>query len=624
MLRAVLSHCGYDLDTPFKKLSKKARKMVLHGSEEELDFNLVGSKYQHAFRRKFEGIIPHLQRRYRETKSQDMREWLERYMSRDPCGTCLGARLRKESLSVKIAERNIAEISSLPVMEAKRFFDTLALPGEQKKIARRILRELKERLGFLEDIGVPYLTLDRTAATLSGGESQRIRLANQIGSSLTGVLYILDEPSIGLHPRDNARLIRSLKIMRDKGNTVIVVEHDEDTMRSADFIVDLGAGAGIHGGNVIYAGPPRGILKEKRSLTGQYLSGGKMIVTPESRRTPGGWLTVVDASEHNLKHIDVPIPLGVFTAVTGVSGSGKSTLVNDILYKALAKKLYTSPRVPGKHRKIRGDDRINRVISIDQSPIGRTPRSNPATYIGLFTPLRELFSKIPEAKMRGFKPGRFSFNVRGGRCEACEGAGLKKVEMHFLPDIYITCEVCKGKRYNRETLDVLYKGKHISDVLNMTAEQALDFFSHVPVLKRKLDTLNDVGLGYIQLGQSATTLSGGEAQRIKLSRELSKIATGDTLYILDEPTTGLHFDDVSRLLKILGRLTDKGNTVMVIEHNMDIIRNADHIIDLGPEGGEAGGEVVVSGTPEAVAAFRGSYTGRYLKKALSRTAGRAL
>jgi len=618
MLEAVLSHSGYPLKTPFKKLSGEARKMVLYGTEEALDFNLVGSRYQHAFRRKFEGIIPHLKRRYRETKSQDMREWLERFMSRDPCEACRGARLRKESLSVKIAERSIAEISSLPVSDVKTFFTALKLPKEAKQIAGRILKELKERLGFLEDIGVPYLTLDRTASTLSGGESQRIRLATQIGSSLTGVLYILDEPSIGLHPKDNARLIRSLKIMRDKGNTVIVVEHDEDTIRSADYIVDLGVGAGVHGGKVIYTGPPDGIMKEKRSLTGQYLSGRKVIKTPETRRTPRGWLTVVEASEHNLKQIEVGIPLGVFTAVTGVSGSGKSTLVNDILYKALAKKLHTSPRVPGRHRKIRGADQINKVISIDQAPSGRPPRSNPATYIGLFTPLREMFSKIPEAKMRGFKPGRFSFNVRGGRCEACEGAGLKKVEMHFLPDIYITCEVCGDKRYNRETLDVLYKGKSISDVLNMTAEQALDFFTRVPVLQRKLGTLNDVGLGYIQLGQSATTLSGGEAQRIKLSRELSKIATGDTLYILDEPTTGLHFDDVSRLLKILGRLTDKGNTVLVIEHNMDIIRNADYIIDLGPGGGEAGGEVVVSGTPETVAACPGSHTGRYLKKALSR------
>jgi excinuclease ABC subunit A len=567
--------------------------------------------------------VGYLDRRYKETSSSRVREEIETYVEQlasvRPCPDCHGARLRRESLAIKVDGMSIADVTRYSVKEALRFFQDLALSEKDREIARRILKELRERLMFLANVGLDYLTLDRTAATLAGGEAQRIRLATQIGSSLVGVLYILDEPSIGLHQRDNVRLLNTLMRLRDLGNTVLVVEHDEETIRSADYVIDLGPGAGISGGRVVVCGSPADVIKHKGSLTGQYLSRRLKIPVPRIRRSGDGRvLTIVGAREHNLKNIEVEVPLGIFTCVTGVSGSGKSTLVNEILRRALGRRLHGARAAPGEHDKIVGVEHIDKVIDIDQSPIGRTPRSNPATYTGVFSFIRELYALVPEARVRGYKPGRFSFNVKGGRCEACQGDGLIQIEMHFLPDVYVTCDVCKGARYNRETLEIAYKGKSIADVLNMTVEEALAFFQPVPRIKEKLQTLFDVGLGYIKLGQPATTLSGGEAQRVKLSRELSKRATGRTLYILDEPTTGLHFHDIRQLLEVLHRLTDAGNTVLVIEHNLEVIKTADWIIDLGPEGGDDGGRVVTAGRPEEVAAHPASYTGQFLKKLLPR------
>ncbi len=563
----------------------------------------------------------YLDRRYKETSSSRVREAIEEYVERlysiRPCKACGGARLRKESLAIKVAGLNIAEVTRMSVKAGLAFFEGLRLSEKDQEIARRILKEIRERLGFLVNVGLEYLTLDRTAATLAGGEGQRIRLATQIGSSLVGVLYILDEPSIGLHQRDNVRLLSTLKRLRDLGNTVLVVEHDEETIRSADHVIDLGPGAGVSGGQVVVAGPPEAVMASPHSLTGRYLARELQVPIPARRRPHTGlYLTIVGAREHNLKGIDVEIPLGLFTCVTGVSGSGKSTLVSEILRKALAVELYGSREEPGAHDKILGVERLDKVIEIDQAPIGRTPRSNPATYTGVFSFIRELYALTPDARVRGYKPGRFSFNVKGGRCEACEGDGILRIEMHFLPDLFVACEVCRGKRYNRETLEILYKGKSIADFLDMTVAEALAFFEKVPRIREKLQTLHDVGLGYIKLGQSATTLSGGEAQRVKLSRELSKRATGRTLYILDEPTTGLHFHDIRQLLEVLHRLTDAGNTVLVIEHNLDVIKTADHLIDLGPEGGDAGGRVVATGAPEEVAAGPASYTGLFLRRVL--------
>jgi excinuclease ABC subunit A len=596
----------------------------------------------------FGASLGSLDRRYKDTQSSRVREEIETYVERlasvRPCPECHGARLRKESLAIRVGGLNIAELTRKSVKDAAAFMAALAAsapggsapaapsPGngglalteKEREIARRILKEIRERLGFLANVGLDYLTLDRTAATLAGGEGQRIRLATQIGSSLVGVLYILDEPSIGLHQRDNVRLLNTLKQLRDLGNTVLVVEHDEETIRSADYVIDLGPGAGISGGRVVGAGTPQDIMANRQSLTGKYLSGELAIPVPRVRRPQTGQnLTIVGARQHNLKNIDVEIPLGLFTCVTGVSGSGKSTLLTDILRKALDARLYGGRERPGDHDKLLGVDRIDKVIDIDQAPIGRTPRSNPATYTGVFTFIRELYALTPDARMRGYQPGRFSFNVKGGRCEACQGDGLIQIEMYFLPDVYVTCDVCKGKRYNRETLEIKYKGASIADVLNMTVEEALRFFENVPRIKEKLQTLYDVGLGYIKLGQSATTLSGGEAQRVKLSRELSRRSTGRTLYILDEPTTGLHFADIQQLLDVLHRLRDAGNTVVVIEHNLDVIKTADHIIDLGPEGGDEGGEVVATGTPEEVARIKGSYTGQFLKRVLRNGRGKS-
>jgi excinuclease ABC subunit A len=579
---------------------------------------------EHGLETEFLGsTLGYLDRRYKDTGSSRVREEIESYVEKlatlRPCPACNGARLRKESLAIKVGGLNIAEVSRKSVDQALRFFETLELGSKEQEIARRILKELRERLGFLTNVGLEYLTLDRTAGSLAGGEAQRIRLATQIGSSLVGVLYILDEPSIGLHQRDNVRLLNTLKRLRDLGNTVLVVEHDEETIRSADYVLDLGPGAGVTGGHVVARGTPDEIAAHKTSITGQYLSRRKVIPVPAARRPPGGrWLTVVGARHHNLKNIEVEIPLGLFTCVTGVSGSGKSTLVTDILRRAFEARLYGSRVPPGAHEKILGAHEIDKVIDIDQAPIGRTPRSNPATYTGVFTFIRDLFALVPEARARGYKPGRFSFNVKGGRCEACQGDGLIQIEMHFLPDVFVTCDVCRGKRYNRETLEVLYKGASIADVLHMTVDEALAFFQPVPHIRAKLQTLADVGLGYIKLGQSATTLSGGEAQRVKLSRELSKRGTGRTLYLLDEPTTGLHFADIQHLLDVLHRLTDAGNTVLVIEHNLDVIKTADWLIDLGPEGGDAGGRVVAAGPPEEVARVKPSYTGQFLRKVLKR------
>jgi excinuclease ABC subunit A len=621
LLEAVCNHYGIDMDVPVKDLPKEQLDKILYGSGGEKiyfryqnDFGQVREQYI-----VFEGVIPNVERRYRETSSDYVREQMEKYMAQQPCPTCKGNRLKKESLAVLVGGKHIGEVTALSVTEALEFFQNLQLSEKEKKIAHLILREIRERLGFLKNVGLDYLTLNRSAGTLSGGEAQRIRLATQIGSRLTGVLYVLDEPSIGLHQRDNDRLIATLKSMRDIGNTLIVVEHDEDTMLAADYLIDIGPGAGIHGGEVVAAGTPQEVMDNPNSLTGQYLSGKKFIPIPIDRRKPDGrWVEIVGAKENNLKNVSVKIPLGTFVAVTGVSGSGKSTLVNEILYKALAQKLHGAKAKPGEHKTIKGLEHLDKVIDIDQSPIGRTPRSNPATYTGVFDDIREVFAATNEAKVRGYKKGRFSFNVKGGRCEACRGDGIIKIEMHFLPDVYVPCEVCHGKRYNRETLEVTYKGKNIAEVLDMTVEDALEFFENIPKIKRKLQTLYDVGLGYMKLGQPATTLSGGEAQRVKLASELHRRSNGRTLYILDEPTTGLHVDDISRLLKVLQRLVDNGDTVLVIEHNLDVIKTADYIIDLGPEGGDHGGQIVAKGTPEEVAEVESSYTGRYLKPILER------
>ena len=592
----------FSLEEPWVKLKKSVRDVILFGDRD-------GG---------FEGVVKVLERRYRETQSEDARAEVEAFMAERPCPACGGARLRPESLGLKVGGRSIAEVVQLTIKDAGTFFTTLALGEREATIARRVLKEIRERLGFLMNVGLDYLTLDRPAGTLSGGEGQRIRLATQIGSSLVGVLYILDEPSIGLHQRDNRRLLDTLKRLRDLGNTVLVVEHDEETIRAADYVLDLGPGAGELGGHLVAVGTPDEIIANPQSLTGQYLSGARRIQVPANRRRGSGqFLTIHEPREHNLQGMSVRIPLATFTCVTGVSGSGKSTLVNDILYRALAQMLYRAQDRPGAHTRIEGAQHIDKVVDIDQSPIGRTPRSNPATYTGVFTFIRTLFARTPEARMRGYQPGRFSFNVKGGRCEACQGDGLVKIEMHFLPDVYVTCDVCKGKRYNRETMEVRYKGSSVADVLDMTVREALAFFDAVPVIKAKLQTLDDVGLDYIRLGQSATTLSGGEAQRVKLATELSRRATGRTLYILDEPTTGLHFADIEKLLEVLNRLVEQGNTVVIIEHNLDVIKTADWVIDLGPEGGDAGGRVVASGTPEAVAQqAERSYTGQFLRPAL--------
>jgi excinuclease ABC subunit A len=619
MLQCLSDHYGFSLDTSFKNLDKKIQDIILHGSgDEQIKFFYERDNRRHFYHREFEGVIPDLERRYKETESEYIREEIQEYMSMTPCPTCKGARLKPESLSVKVGGKSIMELTALSVREAIEFFNSISLTEQEWTIARRILKEIKERLGFMKDVGLDYLTLDRTSATLSGGEGQRIRLATQIGSSLMGVLYILDEPSIGLHQRDNKKLLDTLIRLRDIGNTVIVVEHDRDTILMADYIIDLGPGAGIHGGSVVSCGSPEEILSDKNSLTGRYLSDALSIPVPRKRRNGNSeHLKILGASQNNLKNIDVSIPLGLFTCITGVSGSGKSTLVIDILYKALAQFFWKSTEKPGRFSGIKGVEFIDKVIDIDQSPIGRTPRSNPATYTGVFNIIRDLFAQLPESRKRGYKAGRFSFNVKGGRCEACAGDGIIKIEMHFLPDIYVTCEVCKGKRFNRETLDIQYKGKNIADVLDMTVSEALIFFENIPSIKSKLQTISNVGLDYIKLGQAATTLSGGEAQRVKLSKELSKRSTGRTLYILDEPTTGLHFADIQKLLDVLNSLTDAGNTVVVIEHNLDVIKTADHIIDLGPEGGDAGGEIVASGTPEEVVKNPRSYTGQFLKTVIS-------
>jgi excinuclease ABC subunit A len=622
-LKTVSDEYGFSLDTPFEKLTQDQQEIVLNGSgSKELRFNYQSAnrKAEGFFIHRYEGIVHNLERRYRQTHSQSIRTWIESYMSVLSCPECGGARLKKESLSIKVADKSIHEVTGYSIKDAKVFFETLNLTERENTIARQILKEIQQRFQFLVNVGLDYLTLDRAAGTLSGGEAQRIRLATQIGSRLVGVLYILDEPSIGLHQRDNRRLIDTLTALRDLGNSVLVVEHDRGMILSADFVVDLGPGAGEHGGEVVITGPPEKILESNHSITGQYLSGKQSIPVPVNRRKPAHrFLRLSGACGNNLKSIEVEIPLGISVCVTGVSGSGKSTLINETLYPILQRRFYQSKAVPLAYKNIEGIEHIDKVIDIDQSPIGRTPRSNPATYTGVFTYIRNLFAQLPEAKIRGYRPGRFSFNVRGGRCEACEGDGIIKIEMHFLPDVYIPCEICKGKRYNRETLEVKYRGKSISDVLDMTVEEALKFFERIPTIKRKLKTLHDVGLGYIHLGQPATTLSGGEAQRVKLSTELSKVSTGKTLYILDEPTTGLHFEDIKMLLNVLNRLVDKGNSVVIIEHNPDVIKTADWIIDLGPEGGDDGGNVVATGPPEKVARCAQSYTGEFLKRELKNT-----
>ena len=624
VLPALAKAYKFDLNTPWRDLSPAVQKILLKGAPgKTITYQYDSERWHGSYESGWKGVLDHVEKRYRETASDAVREQLEQYMVEQPCPTCGGRRLKPESLSVLVAGKNIGDIVALPVREALDFFAKVPLRGNGRagldpEISRPILKEVTDRLRFLVDVGLDYLTLERSAVTLSGGEAQRIRLATQIGSRLVGVLYILDEPSIGLHQRDNARLLATLKELRDLGNTVLVVEHDEETIRAADYVVDLGPRAGRHGGEVVAAGPLEEVLRHRDSLTARYLRGELRIPVPPRRRIAGAdrVLRVLGAKHHNLKELTVEFPLGLFVAVTGVSGSGKSTLVTDILYQSLARHFYRAKVVPGAHERIEGLDHIDKVIDIDQSPIGRTPRSNPATYTGLFTPIRELFTYLPESKLRGYGPGRFSFNVKGGRCEACQGDGLVKVEMHFLPDVYVPCEVCKGRRYNRETLEVRYKGKSIADVLDLTVADALDFFEHQPRIRTKLELLNDVGLGYIHLGQSATTLSGGEAQRVKLATELAKRDTGRTLYILDEPTTGLHFEDVRLLLEVLHRLVDKGNTVIVIEHNLDVVKTADWVIDLGPEGGELGGRVVAEGPPENIAQSKSSHTGEYLRKVL--------
>ena len=617
-LKAVAEHYGFDIDTPFKELSKKHQDAVLKGSgSEAIPFRYLNDRGDIISKsHPFEGVLNNLERRYRETESEMVREDLAKYLNMQPCPSCNGSRLRKEARHVFIDEQTLPQLTHLPIGAAKAYFEQLVLEGKQGEIAEKILKEIRERLSFLVNVGLDYLSLERSADTLSGGEAQRIRLASQIGAGLVGVMYILDEPSIGLHQRDNERLLNTLVHLRDLGNTVIVVEHDEDAIRSADYIVDIGPGAGVHGGEVVAAGQYDDIIKSERSLTGQYLSGTRAIEIPKERHKadPKKQLKLIGASGNNLQNVDLEIPVGLFTCVTGVSGSGKSTLINNTLYPLAATELNKATTLtPAPYKKIEGLNHFDKVIDIDQSPIGRTPRSNPATYTGIFTQIRELFSGTQEARSRGYKPGRFSFNVKGGRCEACQGDGVIKVEMHFLPDIYVPCDVCKGKRYNRETLEVMYKGKNIHEVLDLTVEDALSFFEAIPALARRLQTLVDVGLSYIRLGQAATTLSGGEAQRVKLAKELSKRDTGKTLYILDEPTTGLHFYDIEQLLAVLNRLRDHGNTIVVIEHNLDVIKTADWIVDLGPEGGSGGGQIIAAGTPEQVADTQGSETGRFLK-----------
>lgn len=619
ILEALCREYGFDLDTPFENYPKKIHDVLIHGTNgKSVKVFYKGQRGEGVYDVAFEGLLKNVERRYRETGSETVKAEYETFMNITPCSACGGQRLKPGALAVTVADKNIAEVTALSIGKLHQFLKELKLSDTQMMIGSQILKEISARIQFLMDVGLDYLTLARATGTLSGGEAQRIRLATQIGSGLVGVAYILDEPSIGLHQRDNDKLLATLKHLRDLGNTLIVVEHDEDTMLEADYIVDIGPGAGEHGGEVVAAGTAEEIMKNEKSVTGAYLSGKIKIPVPEERKTPTGWLKVIGASENNLKNIDVSFPLGVMTCVTGVSGSGKSSLVNEILYKRLAHDLNRARTIPGKHKKILGLDQVDKVINIDQSPIGRTPRSNPATYTGVFDLIRDLFAATPDAKARGYKKGRFSFNVKGGRCEACSGDGILKIEMHFLPDVYVPCEVCGGKRYNRETLEVKYKGKSIYDVLNMTVEEALEFFDSVPSIRRKMQTLYDVGLSYIRLGQPSTELSGGEAQRIKLAAELSKRSTGKTVYILDEPTTGLHFADVHKLTEILRRLAGDGNTVIVIEHNLDVIKTADYIIDIGPEGGDRGGTIVACGTPEEVAANENSYTGKYIDTMLKR------
>ena len=617
ILSALSKEYKFSLDTPFEKYPKKIQDILIHGTGgKEVKVHYQGQRGEGVYDVAFEGLVRNVERRYRETGSETMKAEYEEFMRITPCHECGGQRLKPEALAVTVGGKNIAEVTEMSIEKLQHFLEKLELTKQQNLIGGQILKEIRARIRFLMDVGLDYLTLGRATGSLSGGEAQRIRLATQIGSGLVGVAYILDEPSIGLHQRDNDKLLGTLKHLRDLGNSVLVVEHDEDTMREADYIVDIGPGAGEHGGEVVAVGNAEEIMANPSSITGAYLSGKVKIPVPEMRKEPTGWLEIKGAKENNLKNVDVKIPLGIMTCITGVSGSGKSSLINEILYKRLARDLNRARVIPGKHKEIKGIEQLDKVIAIDQSPIGRTPRSNPATYTGVFDLIRDLFAATPDAKARGYKKGRFSFNVKGGRCEACSGDGILKIEMHFLPDVYVPCEVCGGKRYNRETLEVKYKGKTIYDILNMTVEEALEFFAHVPSIRRKIETLNDVGLSYIRLGQPSTELSGGEAQRIKLATELSKRSTGKTVYILDEPTTGLHFADVHKLTEILRRLTDDGNTVIVIEHNLDVIKTADYIIDIGPEGGERGGTVVAHGTPEDVAENENSYTGKYIKKML--------
>ena len=618
ILQALSATYKFSLDTPFEELPDDIQHMLIYGGFQEVKVHYVGQRGEGVYPVTFEGIVKNVERKYRETSSDIMKQEYETFMRITPCEECKGMRLKRESLAVTVCDKNIFEITSMSVRNLSEFLQNMKLSKQQQMIGEQVLKEIRARVGFLVDVGLDYLSLSRATGSLSGGEAQRIRLATQIGSGLVGVCYILDEPSIGLHQKDNDKLLNTLKNLRDLGNSLIVVEHDEDTMLAADYVVDIGPGAGSHGGQVVAQGTAEEIMQVKESITGQYLSGRLQIPVPEMRRKPTGWLKIVGAKENNLKDITVDIPLGVMTCVTGVSGSGKSSLVNEILYKHLAKSLNRARTIPGKHKEIKGIEQLDKVIDIDQSPIGRTPRSNPATYTGVFDQIRDLFASTLDAKAKGYKKGRFSFNVKGGRCEACGGDGIIKIEMHFLPDVYVPCEVCGGKRYNRETLEVKYKGKNIYDVLDMTVEEAVPFFDNLPSIRRKIETLNDVGLSYVKLGQPSTTLSGGEAQRIKLATELSKHSTGKTIYIMDEPTTGLHFADVHKLVEILQRLTDNGNTVVVIEHNLDVIKTADYIIDMGPEGGDKGGQVIAKGTPEEVAEDPASYTGQYVKKMLER------
>ena len=618
ILKSLSSHYKFKFTTPWYKLDKKIREILLNGTgRKKLKMDYSSDRWSGTYTGGWEGTIPNLMRRYKQTKSNHIRDWIEQFMSMRACPKCSGSRLKEESLSVTVGGKNLGEISSLSIKKIHEFFNKLSLNKTHATISEQILKEVKQRLSFLNDVGLDYLTLDRSASSLSGGEAQRIRLATQIGSQLVGVLYILDEPSIGLHPRDNNRLLNSLKKLRNLGNSIIVVEHDQETMESADQLIDIGPGAGEHGGKIVFSGSPKAIVNSKNSITGKYLSGEKLIPTPKARRNGNGKvLTISGANGNNLKNINVSFPLGKMIIVSGVSGSGKSSLINETIYPALSKELNNARAYPLLYESISGLEYLDKVIDIDQKPIGRTPRSNPATYTGVFTIIRDLFTQLPESKIRGYKPGRFSFNVKGGRCESCEGDGIIKIEMNFLPDVYVTCEVCKGARYNRETLEIKYKGKNIADILNMSVEEALNFFSNIPQILKKLVTLNDVGLGYIRLGQQATTLSGGEAQRVKLATELSKASKDKTFYILDEPTTGLHFEDINMLLSVLQRLVNRGNTVVVIEHNLDVIKCADWIIDLGPEGGEEGGNVLFSGTPENLLKFKNSYTGKFLKSTL--------